>query len=88
MGSPYARQVEHALAGLEAVSTGLCLGCSECADAEAHFSWRPCGICDSRLGGDREVWHAIVDGEIQHYDDACVDCVMFLANGVEPDEEV
>ena len=53
--------------------------------AEAGFSWRPCGICGSSLGGDREEWHAILDGNVVHFDDACVDCVMYLANGDLPD---
>lgn len=82
-------------------------------DGESHFSWSPCGICGSRLGGDRHVWHALhadqvaardahretarhmpigretrePEVEILHFDDACVDCVMYLANGEEPEEE-
>jgi hypothetical protein len=54
---------------------------------EGGFSWFPCGICGSRLGGDRESWHALgSDGEILHFDDACVDCVIYLANNDEPEE--
>jgi len=62
---------------------------------EGSFSWSGCGICDQELGGDRYVWHALYqDGgravsrndPILHFDDACTDCVMFLANGDEPDE--
>jgi hypothetical protein len=37
------------------------------------------------MGGDREVWHFIMDGKIQHGDGACVDCIMYLANGDEPE---
>ena len=56
---------------------------------EAGFSWSPCGICGSRLGGNREVWHAIDEnGEILHSDDACTDCVVFLAYGDEPDDAI
>lgn len=56
---------------------------------EASFSWSPCGICGCRLGGDRYFWHAIRVGdesrEILHFDDACTDCVYYLANGDEPE---
>lgn len=60
----------------------------ECSDS--HFSWRPCGICGTRLGGDRERWHWVsVDAEgkrtIEHEDDACTDCVLYLAHGTEPE---
>jgi len=66
-------------------------------DGYRAFSWRPCGICGSTLGGDRERWHWVSfrpDGRdgfpairsIEHEDDACTDCVMYLANGDEPSE--
>jgi hypothetical protein len=55
---------------------------------EPHFSWSPCGICGSHLGGDREVWHWVdKDGAIIHEPGACVDCVMYLANGDIPEGE-
>jgi hypothetical protein len=50
---------------------------------EGSFSWCDCGICGSHLGGDRYHWHAILDGRIVHFDDACSDCVVYLANGDE-----
>ena len=61
-------------------------------DSEPSFSHGSCGICGSHLGGDREVWHAIIPDEngsvigreILHSDDACIDCVVYLANGDEP----
>lgn len=54
---------------------------------EASFSHSPCGICGTRLGGDRHVWHWVDDdGRICHEDDACTDCVMYLANGDEPEQ--
>ena len=126
--SQYTDRVEAGLKGLEAVSTGLCGGCMECASAsgftrgfdedgqehltehileafeqavrsgkahdEGSFSWSECGICGNRLGGNRYVWHAVsirpggADGavrELLHFDDACTDCVVYLANGDEPD---
>ena len=53
---------------------------------EGSFSHSGCGICNSHLGGDRYDWHYIDgDGEIQHESDACADCVMYLANGTEPE---
>jgi hypothetical protein len=56
--------------------------------AEPSFSSSGCGICDSALGGDLEVWHGVdSNGAILHFDDACVDCVVFLANGDVPEGE-
>lgn len=62
---------------------------------EAEFSWCPCGVCGSRLGGDRYVWHwvhVIPSGnpnvpirDLHHESDMCTDCVRFLANGDEPE---
>lgn len=61
-------------------------------DAEESFSWQPCGICGTTLGGDRSTWHWISGGddhgkggEIVHEDDMCTDCVLYLANGDEPE---
>lgn len=52
---------------------------------EPHFSWSPCEICGSSLGGDREEAHAVdATGEIIHLGGACVDCMIYLANGDEP----
>lgn len=54
---------------------------------DTRFSWSPCDICGTTLGGDREVWHYLDENnEICHEDNACTDCVMYLANGYEPDE--
>ena len=102
----YAEAVERNLEGLQAVSTGPCPGCAECADlfgyddieeysaayetgeicSEGGFSWDGCGVCGSGLGGTMEVWHALgSDGELLHFSDACVECVVYLANGDEPE---
>jgi len=71
----------------EAVSFGKC-------HDEGGFSWAECGICGSHLGGNRYVWHGIFTSDLEkklrtvrHFDDACTDCVMFLANGDEPDRD-
>jgi len=54
--------------------------------SEGSFSWAGCGICGSRLGGTVEPWHGVdSNGEIMHFDDACVDCVCYLANGDLPE---
>lgn len=59
-------------------------------DSDAHFfSWSPCNICGTRLGGDREVWHWLdSDDALNHGDSACTDCVLYLANGDEPEIDV
>jgi hypothetical protein len=52
---------------------------------EPYFSWRPCVICGSSFGGDREPAHAIdANGELVHLGGACVDCMLYLANGDLP----
>ena len=53
---------------------------------EGSFSWGSCDICGSTFGGDREEWHALMDGKLQHFDNACTDCVVYLANGDEPED--
>lgn len=54
------------------------------------FSMQRCGICGTRMGGDRYVWHWLDEegklSGIQHEDDCCQDCVLFLANGDEPEQ--
>lgn len=62
------------------------VSCEEIYD-EGSFSWSGCGICGSHLGGTLYSWHGVdSNGDIMHFDDACTDCVMYLANGDEPDE--
>jgi len=57
-------------------------------DDTRGFSFSDCGVCDTTLGGDRYVWHAIgEDGALLHFDDACSDCVLYLANGDVPERE-
>jgi hypothetical protein len=61
---------------------------------EGSFSWQECDSCGSRLGGDRFKAHAIHKEAFGpdakrpddiHHIDICVDCVMFHANGDEPE---
>lgn len=61
---------------------------------EAHFSWSQCDSCGSRLGGDRHPAHGVIsasmagaqepDANVTHFD-ICTDCVMYHANGDEPE---
>ena len=54
---------------------------------EPFFSWLECDLCGSPLGGYYEPWHAAgADGEIVHGARACVDCVLYLANGDLPED--
>ena len=64
-----------------------------CDHAEPWFSWQPCDSCGSRFGGDREAAHGLpIDarGALDYSRDMlhmaiCVDCLMFWANGEEPE---
>lgn len=74
--------------------SGEILACPDCADYsedygdEGSFSRCPCGICGSSLGGNRYVWHWIdADNEIRHESDGCVDCLIYVSNGDEPERE-
>lgn len=51
---------------------------------EPSFSWTPCDSCGSSLGGNRHPAHAF-DGEGRmHHLDVCDDCLIYHANGEEP----
>ena len=62
---------------------------------EGSFSWSECESCGSKLGGDRYDAHAIhreafgpnakQPGNIHHIE-ICTDCILFHANGDEPDD--
>lgn len=95
--SAFTDAVAYQLAGIEAVSTGSHLeDCALCPDDieyddgvhypddPASFSRNGCDCCGSTVGGDREVCHGLIDGELWH-GRACIDCVMYLANGDEPE---
>lgn len=54
---------------------------------EGYFSHAPCIICGSKLGGYRYAVHSIdEDDNLQHDDGACQDCLVYWANGGEPEE--
>ena len=57
-----------------------------CAD-EPSFSWSRCESCGSTFGGDRFNAHGIITetDNLIHFR-MCVDCVMFHANGDEPED--
>lgn len=55
---------------------------------EGAFSWCGCGVCGSPLGNTLYIWHAIDEsGDVCHSDDMCPDCVLYLANGDEPESD-
>ena len=111
--SRFSEAVERGLKGVEFPSTGVCSGCSECADnlgislrklratwstgdhsGSLGFSWSECDLCGSSLGGDREAFHGYIRlpdklGRMRRklfHGAVCVDCVMYLAYGEEPEE--
>ena len=58
---------------------------------EGGFSWSSCDCCGSNLGGDRypaHTWRSdqplTSAGSLIHLD-ICTDCLLFLANGDEPE---
>ncbi len=57
---------------------------------EGGFSWQSCESCGSSLGGNRYAAHGFngdptEDGTLVHLD-ICEDCLLFHANGDEPDQ--
>lgn len=104
--SKFVQAIDANMEGCEAVSAGICAGCTNCQESlgyccehslaadidnvpnEPHFSHSSCDCCGSSLGGDRYPGHYIltIDEEhaIQHMD-VCVDCLVYLANGDEPE---
>ena len=86
--SAYTDSVESTLKQCAAASVGTCDSCEQCSESEGHneFSASSCGICGTYMAGERHVWHWLCDkNELQHENDACTDCVMFMANGDEPE---
>ena len=87
----YIAMMEQKTKGLNALSTGFCPECKECADDSGYedlgryFSWANCEICGTGLGGDRYIGHYVnEDNEIVHFDSVCVDCDKYIANGDIP----
>lgn len=99
--SAYTEAVQHYLSGLETVSPTECPGCEACygwcntpeepteeqraVAEEPSFSCQPCDACGSSPG-DRHPAHGIdqASGDVLHLD-ICIDCVLYLANGDEPE---
>ncbi len=54
---------------------------------ETSFSKGQCDSCGSTLAGDRsEAWGIPLDDREEHFEmEICVDCMMFHANGEEPE---
>jgi len=90
----YQQAVARYLEGIDALSAGACPGCAECGlpgdvsdhnielAGEPHFSWAPCEICGSRLGGDRYPIHGVVaaTGLVCHMT-GCADCMYYVNYG-------
>jgi len=79
--------IEHLSAGF--ASPELCSECPEHQDEsvgdEGHFSWHPCECCGSPLGGLRYAAHGFIAGGAICHLDVCADCLVFIANGDEPE---
>jgi hypothetical protein len=80
--------------GLEHVSVGYLpyADCGDCPEEqnedvgdEGFFSWQSCDCCGSHLGGDRFAAHGIDSGGNGIHLDICVDCLVYIANGDEPE---
>lgn len=99
--SEFADAVDSNLNGITCISTGAMRGCSECflddspdeedyeaigIASEGVFSWGSCDSCGSSLAGNRYPAHGILPNEEIIHLDICQDCVMYLANGEEPEE--
>lgn len=56
---------------------------------EGSFSWSSCDTCGSGLGGNRYIAHGRIRGGINMYGiihlEICTDCLMYFANGDEPE---
>lgn len=73
---------------LHAFSVGACSNRECCGeyDDEGEFRWwPPCFSCGSTFGGNRHPAHYLVDGEIER-ERVCVDCLLYHANGDEPED--
>ena len=85
----YKGQVARYLHGLEAISTGPCHGCKECAADDAEDPWfskHPCEICNG-MAGNRQSWHARnpEDNNAIVHGTCCEDCAYFLEYGILDD---
>ena len=54
-------------------------------DDEGVFSWSPCESCGSSLGGTRYSAHAFDKGGRLYHLEICCDCLLYHANGDEPE---
>jgi hypothetical protein len=89
--SKFTDAIDSNLGEFELIAVGMTEDCDECPDGEdeGFFSWSACDSCGSTLGGTRYAAHAVkktgvLDTEIMHID-ICVDCLMYHANGDEPE---
>lgn len=56
---------------------------------EPYFSWQPCEVCGTHLGGDREDYVAFKMGSSEPMYDVsvCTDCIHFQEYGCLPGEQ-
>ena len=96
-GCQFIRRVNAYLDGVTYFSTGGAGGCPGCDTEDqdeyivdgadlSFFSWSPCEVCGSHLGGDRYPAHGYLDDELVHFD-ICLDCISWFDFGDLSDEE-
>ena len=99
--STYTEAVDRELKGLKGAIPGATACCPTCTDAnplpdgdqthwhdaasEGGFGWQACDACGSNLAGDRHPAHAFDDDKNLYHLEICTDCLMYLANGDEPE---
>ena len=76
---------------LEAFSVGSCSGCEKCQKQGEYaddgvFSPLPCETCNSRLAGVRYPAHYLLAGRKIDHIEVCKSCLLYAANGDEPED--
>lgn len=71
---------QRGMSGFEILATDI--------DDEGCFSWSPCDVCGSKLGGTRYGAKLCSPGADRNEVNVrvCIDCVVFYANGDLPNE--
>lgn len=53
---------------------------------EPNFSWSPCDLCQTSLGGDRHIAHGLDENYDEIHLEICTDCLMYISNGELPED--
>lgn len=86
---------DYVIAPGAAPGKACCGGSHEEDEDEGGFSWGPCESCGSTLGGNRYPAHAIhreafgpgaKRPDDVHHIEICTDCLIWHANGDEPED--